>query len=203
MKLTHKILLSIIAYVIILFFLAIFLKDLLPLDMYLFLTINQISNPILNPLFIFITYIGESLFWIFMIILLWLKKERKASIHLIYAFVLDSILAFSVKSIFQRPRPPERFPELEVLRTEYGLSFPSAHSQRVFSGAVILGSFYKKLRVVLFVLAVVVAFSRIYIGVHYPSDVLIGSINGIIIGLISLAIPTKKLQKGLEKILKF
>lgn len=203
MKLTNKIFIGIIAYAILLFFSIFFLKDLLPLDMYLFLTINRISNPILDPLFILITYIGSSLFWVFVIIFLWLKKERKASIYLIYAFILDSILAYSAKLFFLRPRPPERFPGLEVLRTEYGLSFPSAHSERVFSGAVILGSLYKKFRLLLFVLAMLVAFSRIYIGVHYPSDVVIGSINGIIIGLISLAIPTKKLQKKLEKIIRF
>jgi len=203
MKLTHKIFISITAYAILLFFLTFFLKDLVPLDIYFFLTINKISNPILNPLFIFITYIGSSLFWVFVIIFLWLKKERKASIYLIYAFILDSILAFSTKMFFLRPRPPERFPGLEFLRIEYGLSFPSAHSERIFSGAVILGSLYKKFRLLLFVLAMLVAFSRIYIGVHYPSDVVIGSINGIIIGLISLAIPTKKLQKKLEKIIKF
>ena len=202
MKLTHKIFIGIIAYAILLLFLTVFLNDLVALDMYLFLTINQISSPILDYVFIFITYAGESLFWGFIIIVLWLKKERKASVYLIYAFILDSILAFSTKLFFQRPRPPERFPGLEVLRKEYGLSFPSAHSERVFSGAVILGSLYKKFRLSLFVLAMIVAFSRIYIGVHYPSDVVIGSINGIIIGLISLAIPTKKLQKKLEKIIK-
>lgn len=202
MRLTHKIFIGVIAYVILLSFLILFLKDLLPLDMYIFLTINKISNPILNPLFIFITYMGSSLFWVFVIIILWVKRERKASVYLIYAFILDSVLAFSAKLFFLRPRPPERFPGLEFLRTEYGLSFPSAHSERVFSGAVILGSLYEKFRLLLFVLAMLVAFSRIYIGVHYPSDVVIGSLNGIIIGLISLAIPTRKLQKKLEKITK-
>ena len=199
MEKSKKIFLGLIAYGIFLLILMSFSSYVLTLDKNIFFLINNISNPFLDLFFVSITYIGSTVFWILLIILFWMKKEREISIRLIFALIIDSFLLTFLKWFFVRPRPSERFANIEVLSSDIGPSFPSGHSERVFSGAVILGYVYKKLRYLLFLLAFLVSFSRIYIGVHYPIDSLIGSINGIMVGYITLLLPTKRIQNKLEK----
>jgi len=199
MEKSKKIFLGLIAYGIFLLILMSFSSYVLTLDKNIFFLINNISNPFLDLFFVSITYIGSTVFWILLIILFWMKKEREISIRLIFALIIDSFLLTFLKWFFVRPRPSERFANIEVLSSDIGPSFPSGHSERVFSGAVILGYVYKKLRYLLFLLAFLVSFSRIYIGVHYPIDSLIGSLNGIVVGYIALLLPTKRIQNKLEK----
>lgn len=199
MKNIKKIFVCLLTYGLFLLFLMFFSNYVLALDKDIFLLINSISNPILDPFFVSISYAGATLFWVSIIIILWVKKEKKISRRLFLAFIIDTISLLVLKWFFLRPRPFERFAGIEVLGfTEIGSSFPSGHSQRIFSGMFILSSFYKKLRIPLMTFSVLVAFSRIYIGIHYPIDVLIGSLNGIIIGMISLAIPLKRILKKLK-----
>ena len=171
-------------------------------DHNLFFVINSISNPFLDSFFVLITYVGSSVFWILMIALFWIKKQRKVSIYLIFAFIIDSISLVFLKWLFFRPRPYESFSNLKILsfEIEASPSFPSGHTERAFSGATVLSSIYKKFRIPFFILALLVGLSRIYIGMHYPIDTLVGMINGILFGLITLTFPIKTLQKKLEKI---
>jgi undecaprenyl-diphosphatase len=85
-----------------------------------------------------------------------------------------------------------------------GPSFPSGHSESVFSGNTILSSFSKdwKFKVVFYVLAILTAISRIYLGVHYPIDTLFGSLIGIIIGNFVLNLPTEKTEKKIDGAVK-
>ncbi|MEM5778468.1 MAG: phosphatase PAP2 family protein [Candidatus Aenigmatarchaeota archaeon] len=181
MELLRKIIVILIIYGFFLTFLMIFLNQAIALDNYLFQLIDSIENIYLDILFNSITYLGSSIFWIFLIVLFWLKKEKKLSLSLLFAFFLDTISLVILKNIFLRPRP-------KAFEIEIGPSFPSGHSERAFSGAVILSSYYKNYKFLFYFLALLTAFSRIYIGFHYPLDVLIGSINGLIIGFVSLEI---------------
>jgi len=202
MELFKKILIGITFYLIFSILFILFFNKIMIFDHNIFFIINSISNPFLDSFFIFITYLGSSVFWILMILLFWMRKQKKVSIYLIFAFIIDSISSIFLKWLFVRPRPYECLSNLKVLGFEIdiGPSFPSAHTQRAFSGATILSSIYKKFRITFFILAFLVGLSRIYIGMHYPIDTLIGMINGILFGLISLTFPTKKIQKKLEKI---
>jgi undecaprenyl-diphosphatase len=196
-----KILAVLVFYVIFLLFFLFYTDAVIGFEKNLFFLINNTSNPFLDSFFIFITYFGSSFFWIFLIILFWFKRDRKIAVYLLYAFIVDSLSLFFLKWLFMRPRPPEIFFKEDALDLGgTGPGLPSGHSERVFSGAVILSSFYKKMKIPLYILALLVAFSRIYIGVHYPIDALIGTLNGIIIGYIVLNLPTEKLQKKLEKL---
>jgi len=191
MEINRKIFIILVIYGFLLFFIGLFLNKIIIWDEYFFLIINGLSNPYLGLFFNLITYLGSSVFWIFLIVIFWLKNNRKLSLHLLFAFIIDSFFLVIFKWIFLRPRP------LEVIEFDVGPSFPSGHSERVFSGAIVLSKYYKKYRILFYTLATLVSFSRIYIGVHYPLDVIIGSINGIIIGMIALAIPTKRIEKRL------
>jgi undecaprenyl-diphosphatase len=123
----------------------------------------------------------------------WLKDKRKLSIHLLYAFMLDTASLLILKTVFLRPRPVEAF---KVFEFDIGPSFPSGHSQRTFSGAIVLSNYYKKYRILFYAISMLVSFSRIYMGAHYPLDVVIGAVNGIITGMVALMMPTRKAHKG-------
>jgi len=202
MERVKKIFSGLVLYEIFLILLMVFSNYVLTLDKNIFLFINKISNPFLDLFFISITFIGSTIFWILLIIIFWFEKKREISVRLIFSLIMDSVLLVFLKWSFVRPRPSDRFSDIEVLSSDIGSSFPSGHSERVFSGAVILGHFHKKLRYLFFLLAFLVSFSRIYIGVHYPLDSLIGALNGIIVGYLALLLPTKKIQKKLEKFWK-
>ena len=189
MEAIRKIFACLLFYVFFLFLIVLFLNDVIRLDEYLFLIINSSTNDILLVFFNIVTYLGSSLFWVLLIVLFWFKDKKKLSLHLLYVFIIDSLSLLFFKQFFLRPRP---FGALQITEFDIGPSFPSGHSQRAFSGAMILSKYYEKYSLLFYVLAAMTAFSRIYIGVHYPLDILIGSINGIIVGIISLALPFKK-----------
>ncbi|MBN2203184.1 MAG: phosphatase PAP2 family protein [Candidatus Aenigmarchaeota archaeon] len=197
-----KIMLGIVLYAMLCAALILFLPNVIALDKTIFLTLNGINSSFLDSMFFVITYAGSSIFWILSIIILWMEKKRKASAYLMICFVLDTLFLAVLKTFFKRPRPDQMFSDIKMLRfdTEIGPSFPSGHTQRAFSGATILGALSKKARPFLIVLAILVAISRIYVGVHFPLDVLAGAINGVLLGMTALTFPYKKLIKGLESI---
>jgi undecaprenyl-diphosphatase len=71
-----------------------------------------------------------------------------------------------------------------LLGPKDGFSFPSGHATTSFCLATVIAMRYPKLRYPIFILAIIVALSRPYVGVHYPSDILIGAVLGIFIGYI-------------------
>jgi undecaprenyl-diphosphatase len=76
-----------------------------------------------------------------------------------------------------RPRVPTLIPE------PHSHSFPSGHAASSFACAVVLAACLPRWRVAFYVLAALIAFSRAYVGVHYPLDVIAGSVWGVVIGL--------------------
>lgn len=188
-----KIFFGVMSYGILLAILSLFLDQVVALDTGLFSFILKLYNPYLDLFFNLITYIGSSVFWILLIVLLWLKNKKKISLHLLYAFILDTASILLLKFVFLRQRPFEVF-DLGI-DIEIGPSFPSGHTERAFSGAFVLSNYYKKYRILFYSLSILVAFSRVYIGLHFPLDILIGAINGILFGAVSLLIPTKRIEK--------
>ena len=196
MESIKKIFFGVIIYGIFLALIALFLNKVISLDAYIFFAVSRMYNPYLETFFNIVTYLGSSVFWIFLIILFWLKNKKKVSLHLLYAFILDTISLIALKFIFLRPRPFEVFQLGNDINM--GSSFPSGHTQRAFSGAYILSHYYKKYRILFYSLSILTAFSRVYLGLHFPLDILIGAINGILFAVIALAIPTKNIEKRLK-----
>jgi len=92
------------------------------------------------------------------------------------AFIGTSATIFALKQATRRKRPLEE-------KVGLSSSFPSGHSGNAFVIATILGYEYPRLRIPLYVGATLVAFSRIYLGRHYPSDVLVGATLGTLISV--------------------
>lgn len=192
METKRKIFTILIIYCFFLFFLVLFLNSAISFDESLFSLINNSTNSYLFSFFNLITYLGSSIFWILLIIIFWLKNQRKLSLQLLFAFILDTVALSILKVVFLRPRPSQA---INIIDLDIGPSFPSGHSERAFSGAVVLANHYKKYNWLFYILSILVSFSRVYIGLHYPLDVLIGAINGIILGMIALSMSTKMIKE--------
>lgn len=94
------------------------------------------------------------------------------------------LVAIALKGVFDRPRPFERLAEVDpLLGATVGASMPSGHASTSFAGAVVLTALVGRAIPALFALAVVVAFSRVYVGVHYPLDIVAGAALGAAVGL--------------------
>lgn len=95
----------------------------------------------------------------------------------------DAITARLVKPLVGRIRPPEAGLDLVLRCPQYGgASFPSNHASNMFCACVFLSVFFPKARWPLLAIATVVAYSRVYCGVHFPLDVLFGALQGSLIG---------------------
>lgn len=129
------------------------------------------------------THLGKNaLFWALMITWLWVnigfKRSFQALIALVLIILLTDFLAGKVaKNLWDRPRPTNAEVR-QIERVSKSASFPSAHAANWFAAAKTLSRFVPRSRAPLFTIASLIAYSRIYLGVHYPSDVLAGCIMG-------------------------
>lgn len=173
---------------------------LIGLDHSLFYVLNTFfSNALFDLFFTFITD-SQNIYLIFLITAIpFLINKKIEALKIIGVVVLamgisDLIGGQILKPFFHRLRPchPSYFVEgkhlfLEganfLLGMKRGASFPSNHAMNVFTFATVLTLYYPKNFFYYYLFAVLVAFSRIYVGVHYPIDVLAGSALGIVIGM--------------------
>jgi undecaprenyl-diphosphatase len=153
-------------------------------DTALFLEIcnNRISA--IESFFVLWTNGGTPIFIILIIIFLWLKGEKRPAIYLALGLVVDAILVYTLKTMIHRPRPYEVLPITPLELVDNFRSLPSGHTSRAFLSAMILSKFYSKYMVVFFVIAASIGLSRVYIGVHYPLDVIVGAITGSLLGIL-------------------
>jgi undecaprenyl-diphosphatase len=99
------------------------------------------------------------------------------------------LLATLLKAVFDRSRPYDAVPEADpLLRWDVGSSFPSGHAATSAAGAIVLAYLLGRWGWWLALLAAAVAFSRVYVGVHYPLDVLGGAALGAVVGLAAVAL---------------
>ncbi len=165
------------------------LEALLNLDGNILLFIQEcIRNPILNPIVVFITSLGDGgMIWIAATVLLLIpRKTRKigvmSGLALLGSLLINNTL---IKNLVARPRPYTRLEELTILIPKPGeFSFPSGHTSSSFaSGVVLFRQLPKKWGVPALVLAILIGLSRLYVGVHYPTDVLAGMVVGTFIAI--------------------
>ena len=153
-------------------------------------------SAIITPILVFLTNLGDSgILWIAIgILLLFFQKTRKVGFTVLGALAVMMVCNnFVLKNLFARTRPynlevwKDWFVYPELVKRPSSYSFPSGHSSSGFAAATGLCT-SKKASVIIpaFILAALVAFSRIYVHVHYPTDVLFGALFGIVYGVIAI-----------------
>jgi undecaprenyl-diphosphatase len=157
-------------------------------DIFIFNIINiNMHNQIFNVIMPLITLGGTQIFWIVICVFLYVfggNKGKIVAILCLIGLLVGYFITEGLKHIIERPRPFDLI-HANVLTNINGFSFPSGHSVSAFIGSTIIGIKYG-IFFPLTIFASVVGFSRIYLGVHYPSDVIAGALIGIIISLVIL-----------------
>lgn len=146
---------------------------------------GSISNPVFDW---FMPLITNQNNWIipFLVLVYWLpfrgkKRGRITLVILIITIIfIDAFAAQIIKPFIGRIRPSHAMPEMINLLVPRGgqFSFVSNHSANAFGLSVILGYFYPNWKWKVTALAFIIAFSRVYVGVHYPADVFFGALFG-------------------------
>lgn len=104
-----------------------------------------------------------------------------AALTALTTFAADSA-AFAVKDLTNRRRPFEAHQQIHPLYVVHSSSFPAGHAATAFAGATLLSAVAPKAAPLLLVVAAAIGFSRVYVGVHYPTDVLAGAVIGVAVG---------------------
>ncbi|MFH1506373.1 MAG: phosphatase PAP2 family protein [archaeon] len=138
----------------------------------------------LTYFFSWITNIGSVFVILFIITSLFLYEEKKREWipFLWLSFFTSIIVGYILKFLVARPRPYDVLHNVVALATETTYSFPSLHTMIAFAALPILDREFRQIHWFWIIFAVLVAFSRMYIGVHYLSDILAGAIMGYLIG---------------------
>lgn len=158
--------------------------------------VQHVRSDLLTPVFLCITHLGDGgLLWLLTAALcLSRRATRPCGVAILLALVLGLFAGnLVIKNLVARPRPFQTYPELFHLIDQGGYSFPSAHAMSSFAAATVVFLFFRRRGqlwpgLVLLTMAALIAFSRLYVCVHYPSDVICGTLLGICLGCVAIAL---------------
>lgn len=170
------------------------------MDIHILDFIQTLRNPALDKFFkVFSTLGDHGEIWIFIIFLVYFKRRNKSLVLFsILSLVITVIgVEFIIKPFVQRPRPFIVNPHIETLLRPGGYSFPSGHTATSIALMTMMALNDVSYKFVYITLALLMAFSRLYLYVHYPSDVIVGILLGFFIGYLmhKIMIKLKKPQQ--------
>ena len=140
-------------------------------------------------------------FWIILAIILFhIKKTRKIGLSMGIALLIGLIIGnLTLKPLTARIRPYDFDPSIRLLiPPEQDYSFPSGHTFASFEGAAAIFAYNRKYGTAALFLAALIAFSRLYLMVHYPLDVISGAILGSSFAMIAVKITNRISRKFTE-----
>ncbi|MBQ8730450.1 MAG: phosphatase PAP2 family protein [Lachnospiraceae bacterium] len=154
---------------------------------------EYLRNGILTPIMKFITHLGDAgLMWIAIaLLLLCFKKTRKVGAMCACALVMSLLINNVIlKPLIARVRPYEVIDGLVLLvKKAHDFSFPSGHTASSFACAVVIfKQMPKKYGIPALVMAFIMGFTRLYVGIHYPTDVLAAIVTGTLCAIIGMKI---------------
>ena len=161
------------------------------LDNKILFKIQELHGPRLDKAMTFFTLMGNgALIWVFTGIFITLFTQYKYhGVLLIVTIIMTTFSNMFIKSRFNRLRPCDVYKDVPILiRRPMGSSLPSGHTASSFASATILLHMNYKIGLIALALAFIISFSRLYLFVHFPSDVLFGLLSGIAVALINIPI---------------
>lgn len=168
--------------------------------------IQSIANPFLDFLFQLITICGEQIVLISIISIIYWALDKKFGEYIAYSVLTSVLLNNTIKDIFKMKRPIGE-EGIRTLReqTATGYSFPSGHTQGAssFYGAMAIYLKKRVMYIIATVMIILIGFSRLYLGVHYPKDVIVGGILGVLTSLICYKLYNKVENKMLLYVITF
>ncbi|MCX7711429.1 MAG: phosphatase PAP2 family protein [Clostridia bacterium] len=173
-------------------------------DLYtLYLIQENLRSPFLDTLMPWITYLGnQAVLWVILGLVLFLKKEHRLTGVMVFCGIFLEVLLVEavLKPLVHRPRPFVDIQSIEILirKPSCYFSFPSGHATTAFASAGILAGKIKGSGSLFISIAVLIAFSRLYLFVHYPSDVLTGVLLGLTFSIIVLSS-----EKRIQSLIKY
>jgi len=179
-----------------------FMDKIISLDYFITNLLGKLipHNIFLAYFFSFFSLKGSSiLVWVLVVILVLILEERKnpgvskRDKKFIILFLVSFLLTFFftdvvLKNIFYRPRPISKIPnfKFQISNCPKDFSFPSGHAATGFAAACVLSFFDKKRRWFYYTVAILISYSRIYLGCHYFLDVISGALIGYLISRLLL-----------------
>ncbi len=165
--------------------------------------IQSWHNPFLDSVFTVITKLGDAgLIWIAIaLVLLCFKKTRKIGITMALGLIITTIFGNEIiKKVVERPRPFDTPGALLdgdslLISRPSQFSFPSGHTGSSFASAVSILLYNRKWGIPALILACLIAFSRLYVYVHFPTDIMAGAILGTLSALIAFFLWRRWLEK--------
>lgn len=160
----------------------------------------HMRNDVLDVVFVNITRLCNLGFiWLLLIAIFLIRKEtRYVGLVMLVSFILTSALTnLCIKPLVERPRPFQVYPMDLLIPPPSGTSFPSGHTSASFAAAWAYFITRKdKLRFALVALAIAIGFSRLYLFVHFPTDVLTGAALGILISYLAKWLVARFIKDG-------
>ena len=168
--------------------------------------IQSIANPFLDFLFQLITICGEQIVLISIISIIYWALDKKFGEYIAYSVLTSVLLNNAIKDIFKMKRPIGE-EGIRTLReqTATGYSFPSGHTQSAssFYGSMAIYLKNRVMYIIATVMIILIGFSRLYLGVHYPKDVIVGGILGVLTSLICYKLYNRVENKMLLYVVTF
>jgi len=147
----------------------------------LILLIYNHGLPLLSDLLVFLSYddYGRAFFWIPALALTWILGYRRTSRVMFLSFVLSVVFGEAVKHALFIPRPPQVLGIEPLVPSDLDSSYPSGHALIAGTGAYASLELPNYLKIPLLAEAILVSYGRIYVGLHWPLDVVAGWLLGI------------------------
>ena len=168
-------------------------------DKSIVLFVTSFRLPFLDLVFKGITYLGSFIFVLFFIssLFLWHEKKREWILPFWFGLGLAAFLTFVIKMMILRPRP-EVIGVIALVTSTTLYSFPSGHSSTAFSALPVMDIGFPKLKYLWIIIAVLVALSRLYLGMHYLSDIIAGAVLGYYCGYLMIKLKNRKWFKKIN-----